>query len=528
MDVSTVRQAVTGQLGHGTEHGTNKIWSTLAALFVASFCLFVILANAWVSDDGFITFRSVEQLFAGNGPRWNPHERVQAFTHPLWFGLLCLVRLFTKDVFLNVLFVSMTSCVVACFLLGRIALSRWHWAICMLILGSSKALVDFSTSGLENPLSHLMILAFLFVLLRSQSEGIRSHRDVVALTFLLGLAVTVRLDLVPLLLAPYLYALVSTLKSDGHMDAPLVGKLALALLPPIAWTIFSLIYYGFPFPNTAYAKLGAGVPTADLLPHGISYLANSLRLDAITLVIIVTSVVASFTTRRGALMALAIGIVCHLLYVVRVGGDFMSGRFLTPELVMAVGILGAIDWRRGVVPMALVGLMFYNFAQPLAPWWTRGTYSNTEIDSAGIADERGFYFQYSSIWRYVESVQSGTHFPKMGWVDDAVEFARSNYKATVMPAIGYFGYYVRLDQIVIDPMALSDPLLARLPARSDWRIGHMVRDIPEGYLESIVGDQNRIKDPAVRALYDKLELVTKGPLFTADRWRAIWALNMGW
>jgi arabinofuranosyltransferase len=227
-------------------------------------------------------------------------------------------------------------------------------------------------------------------------------------------------------------------------------------------------------------------------------------------------------------MALAIGVGCHLLYVVRVGGDFMSGRFLTPALVMAVGILGTIDWRRGVVPMAILLLFFYNFIQPFAPCWTRGTYSNTEIDSAGIADERGFYFQHSSIWRYVESVQAGTLFPKISWVDDAVELARSNYKATVMPAIGYFGYYVRLDQIVIDPMALSDPLLARLPARSAWRIGHMVRDIPEGYLESIVSGQNSIKDPAVRELYNKLELVTKGPLFTAERWRTIWALNGGW
>ena len=44
---------------------------------------YVFAQNAWISEDAYITLRSVEQLMAGNGPRWNPHERVQVFTHPL-------------------------------------------------------------------------------------------------------------------------------------------------------------------------------------------------------------------------------------------------------------------------------------------------------------------------------------------------------------------------------------------------------------------------------------------------------------
>ena len=32
----------------------------------------------------------------------------------------------------------------------------------------------------------------------------------------------------------------------------------LGMLPFLAWEVFSVIYYGVPFPNTAYAKLGAG------------------------------------------------------------------------------------------------------------------------------------------------------------------------------------------------------------------------------------------------------------------------------
>jgi arabinofuranosyltransferase len=34
---------------------------------------------------------------------------------------------------------------------------------------------------------------------------------------------------------------------------------ALGLVPAAAWTLFALAYFGFPFPNTAYAKLATGI-----------------------------------------------------------------------------------------------------------------------------------------------------------------------------------------------------------------------------------------------------------------------------
>ena len=34
----------------------------------------------------------------------------------------------------------------------------------------------------------------------------------------------------------------------------------LGFIPLIAWELFSLIYYGFLLPNTAYAKLNTGLP----------------------------------------------------------------------------------------------------------------------------------------------------------------------------------------------------------------------------------------------------------------------------
>ena len=83
-----------------TQRLTRVVSWTGAVLLLA-----VFLKNAWACDDAYITFRSIEQLFAGNGPRWNPHERVQVFTSPLWFGVLAAFRISSSDVFLNAIII---------------------------------------------------------------------------------------------------------------------------------------------------------------------------------------------------------------------------------------------------------------------------------------------------------------------------------------------------------------------------------------------------------------------------------------
>ena len=49
----------------------------LTAFLVLLFGLFLI-RNAWVSDDAYITFRTVENYLAGYGIGYNPFIRVQA------------------------------------------------------------------------------------------------------------------------------------------------------------------------------------------------------------------------------------------------------------------------------------------------------------------------------------------------------------------------------------------------------------------------------------------------------------------
>src|SRR5260370_29395386 len=86
----------------------------------------------------------------------------------------------------------------------------------------------------------------------------------------------------PLLL--FAYPLIYKLyKSPTFMN---IKAALLGFLPFVFWEAFSLWYYGFLFPNTAYAKLDKGIGDAQLLPHGISYFIISAKLDPIMFIII--------------------------------------------------------------------------------------------------------------------------------------------------------------------------------------------------------------------------------------------------
>ncbi|MDP7573157.1 MAG: hypothetical protein QF391_16270, partial [Myxococcota bacterium] len=56
----------------------------LVLLGAGAAVLSVVIAQAWVSDDAFITFRVIDNFVHGYGLRWNVDERVEVYTHPLW------------------------------------------------------------------------------------------------------------------------------------------------------------------------------------------------------------------------------------------------------------------------------------------------------------------------------------------------------------------------------------------------------------------------------------------------------------
>jgi arabinofuranosyltransferase len=142
------------------------IFLIATAFFAVEFYMFV-----WLGDDALITFRSVRNVLSGFGPVFNVGERVQSFTHPLWFLLLSAVTVLTKNVAVSFLILSAAlTALTLYFICFHIARSRFGLILGLSCLFFSKAYVEYSSSGLENPLSHcLLALAIALALVASST-----------------------------------------------------------------------------------------------------------------------------------------------------------------------------------------------------------------------------------------------------------------------------------------------------------------------------------------------------------------------
>jgi arabinofuranosyltransferase len=99
----------------------------------------------------------------------------------------------------------------------------------------------------------------------------------------------------------------------------------------------------------------------------------------------------------------------------------------------------------------------------------------------------------------------------------------------VEPNIGFRGFYAGPHVHIIDPLALTDPLLARLPALRDprWRVGHYLRAVPDGYVQTLNTGTCQMRDPALCEYWQTVRLVTSGELWSWARVRAALALQLG-
>ncbi len=486
------------------------------SILAVSLAFFIIIVkNAWLSDDSYITFRTVDNFVHGYGLTWNIDERVQTYTHPLWMFLISALYFCTHEIYYSVLLLSLTISFVAIGIFAvHIAKSLPMAVMGIVLLAASKSYVDYSSSGLENPLTHLLIILFVLIYFSAQ----RNTRSLFWLALIAALATLNRMDTLLLFVPPLLYLLYRFPKLTS------VKAILLGFLPFLLWEVFSLWYYGFLFPNTAYAKLNTGISSAQLLHQGIGYLISSFTFDPILFIIIAASFSLTLIFQEWGNMPFLIGTGLYMLYTVKVGGDFMAGRFLTAPFLVAVLLLARGSypplkwmWVAGLAAVVLCGLL-----TPNSRWYPIIT-SKVLIDTRGVADEHTFYNNATSIF----TALSGLQVPNARWTREGLQARLSNQKVVEKGNIGFFGFAAGPFVHIVDPRALSDPLLARLPAKPGWRIGHFDRNIPDGYLETLKTGNNVIPNKDLALYYDKLRYVTRGPLFDIQRLIEIWKLNTG-
>src|SRR5262249_4672184 len=329
---------------------------------------YVFLANAWIGDDAHITFRSVWNFVHGYGLSYNPDERVQAYTHPLWMLTLAAAHFVTREFFFTVTAISYFFSVLAGVVVLRRAKTVGSAALTTVCLLSSKALIDYTASGLEYPLSYFLIALF-YVNYFERRFDVPTPRELRFFTLIAALAFVNRADTSLLFVLPLAEITLWSLIARGRQT---FRPLLVGALPAILWLAFATFYYGFPLPNTYYAKVANGIPAWLQHEQGWAYLFNSISHDPITLGTIALCLL--FPVRvPGAMRRGAISAFLYVAYTVSSGGDFMGGRFFAmPFLVAVIGMVPDVE--RQLVPWLGGALILYNLLVPIVPIKTTATY----------------------------------------------------------------------------------------------------------------------------------------------------------
>jgi arabinofuranosyltransferase len=326
-------------------------------------------AHRWITDDGFIYMRVVQQVRAGNGPVFNAGARVEAFTGPLWLIVLSVADLVTP-IRLEWLVIGLglagTLSGIALAMAASTRLVRANAPQGIVVPFGALAFSVllpvwyFATSGLETGLTFAWLGASLWILARwafAHGRPLPLAHGVV-----LGLGWLVRPDMV-VFSALFLGVVVaSQWRYDRWQNRVMLVFAVIGL--PLAYQVFRMGYYGSLVANTAIAKEG----TRTRWDRGWEYfrdLANPYWLWVPGVVLALGGylpLISGFAKGRqrraqGVVAAFVIGAILQATYVVAVGGDYLHARLLMPAIF-------AICAPVAVVPV----VRQYVAAVVLAPW----------------------------------------------------------------------------------------------------------------------------------------------------------------
>jgi len=405
---------------------------------------------AWLGDDAFISFRYADNLAKGHGLVFNPGERVEGYTNFLWTLLLSGFIAVGADPGQVAMVLSLLSFAALIALVPRLLRQVQSSApvavisVAALVTAAQYTLGSYATSGLETMFAALLaavavLLALHGALLFAGAAGIAAtlaHPDHSILYASLGLAI-----------------LLDPKRRRGLLRYAL--PFIVVYLPYFAWR---WNYYGEFFPNTYYAK------SADLtyFEQGWVYVASfaigsGLWLSA-------PLVAFGLWRTRNTLFGryLLVAIPLFVLYIAKIGGDFMYGRLFCP-LIVPLLVVAEVGWRAllregrpvfaaaGLSALVLVAVPTVIFEPGEKEWH--------------ISDERTFYpvESFSPLVvrsRYFRSARVlNEHFTEHG-----------SAPLLGLECVGTVGYYTGLP--IVDSLGITDSTVAHSALGKRGRPGH--------------------------------------------------------
>jgi hypothetical protein len=454
---------------------SNLAFATLlAAALILGFLAAYLMR--WFCDDIFITLRYAEQYLAGNGFVYNTGERVEGYTHFIWLLIITGMQALGLDPVNASMGLGIAAYLGTILVFGLISYrtarergTAVFVPMTALALAANYECNVWATSGLET-FFFAFLLSLAFYVFFFTRVGGRTRLGISAA--LLILAGMTRPDgLLIYAVAGLSLAVRVFLRRSAWKSA--LGDVAVFALPALViylpYAVWKTSYYGSFFPNTYYAKSA----NLSYYSQGFYYLWLYLRAYPSTALVLlgVPAMFLAFRRKerlRPAPLVLAAVAVYLVLFVARVGGDFMYSRFVVPMLpfiywVIEWSLRGLLRRRRWVcaVILLLIPMMAATGERALRHNLLierMGSYHSIR-NHRGVLDERFYYLFAHPIWLDVE----------LGKL--VRQYFEGLDVTVILRGQSCFGYYGGFNRL-IENSGLTEPTIARLPLEKRGRVGH--------------------------------------------------------
>jgi arabinofuranosyltransferase len=447
------------------------------AMMIAVVLLMAALALwcRWTFDDGFINFRVVKQIEAGHGPVFNTGQRVEVFTSPLWLAVLTVADVLTP-IRIEWLSVLLGTAGTAGGLAFAMAASRRLWGDApddRLLPGGALVVLAlapfwyFATSGLEGGLTFAWLGGSLYLLARWASSG---RRLCAGALLVIGAGWLIRPELVLVTLGGVVAVVAGEWTADATFRSG--ARILWALLPSVLYELFRMGYYASLLPNTAFAKDAGGARWG----AGWTYLTTFGTHYAVLVPLVVLAAGAYVPLVRHAgrrerlvVVTWATTGLLTIVYIVRVGGDYIPARLLLPGVFALCAPVAFIRVSNLFATVAFAILALWAGAcafviRPAAPYLSNIGDRRKNVVTLADAMRGPEGAQYAAISKAKLSIRASPIPAEPG-----PEVAR---RTVALTGIGVLGYRLGPDVDVFDLLGLADPLTAHFTLTHRGLPGH--------------------------------------------------------
>lgn len=461
-----------GKLEGGKRRGPTIIYLLKAAAVTAiAGVVHLVLAAAsmYVSDDTFIAFR-----YARNGAEtglftWNPgYEMVDGFTSFLHVCLLTAgylreIPMLTLQSYSSIVFVFaiLGLFCALCYTLKQVNAAGMVAGAVLLAL--YRPMAWFVTAGFETLLytTIFLLAVLLFVMVLQGRRNLLWPLWLILFVFLLVRPEAIALSglMAGIVLLKMLWA--------GERRIAVIGYGLCLLLPLLVYLYIRTEIYGYPVPNTYFAK-NAGGKVGRFL-NGLDYARSTLLWGGGTM--FVAALAGLYWFRRNLpLLSLCILTICYGVIIIISGGDNHPGfRFLVPVLPLLVVVALALLAVRSLVARGISAtvLSILLLSQLTGPVEDKSQHFQFKPNGTALLD------RIREGWKNIEDNRwpiTASNF-NSGRKILAESFNDIFPIETTLAAadVGQIGFYMH--QPIIDMYGLNDKKIAHLPAK-DWGRWH--------------------------------------------------------